>query len=392
MIDAAARGLAAKALAQSPGKYLGQVATRGTLCYQQSTANQQMMARSRHLARDHITSIQVAWPNWSVSLSRVETGSGGSATITAAVEYPAGTFTQLKFSGAVQGAVADAATIFSDFATVNIPAGAEFWIRAYYVGSVGMIYNNNGNDTHDTLNFAPSGLSDQTMGGTVTNKQAGLWWGPCAILSYTTRPSVWLAGDSRMFGIHDATTDPSGGVGQVGRIVAPSLAFINGGISGDRVNLAISNYTRRLALAQYCTHAIVSFGINDLTASRTAAQVAADLTTFAGLLGDKPAYLCTVSPDTTSTDSWATTTNQTAFGQEAARVSLNALIRAGVSGYAGVFDIADVTESARNSGLWAVNGSANYATNDGLHESAAMNQLISRSAGIARTDMFYRVP
>lgn len=45
--------------------------------------------------------------------------------------------------------------------------------------------------------------------------------------------------------------------------------------------------------------------------------------------------------------------------------------------HAGYLEVADKVESARDSGLWVVNGSANYATADGIHPTAASYTLMS---------------
>jgi hypothetical protein len=62
--------------------------------------------------------------------------------------------------------------------------------------------------------------------------------------------------------------------------------------------------------------------------------------------------------------------NQTPAATEANRVSLNTWLRTVPSPLTGVVEIADVFETARNSGLWKVNGTANYYTTDGIHPSA----------------------
>ncbi len=138
------------------------------------------------------------------------------------------------------------------------------------------------------------------------------------------------------------------------------------------------------------TTAIVEYCRNDMGDGRTAAQMEANLLTLwttrhnAG----QRVIQTTITPNTTSTDSWATTGNQTVAnaGVEAHRVSLNNWIRAGaptVGGTAvapgtsgallagqvghplyGYWEIADEVETARNSGIWK----AGYTT-DGLHPS-----------------------
>lgn len=143
------------------------------------------------------------------------------------------------------------------------------------------------------------------------------------------------------------------------------------------------------ALADF--HNVVEgYGTNDRASNRTAAQIKADrLTIWSQIFALYPTMriiAATLAPRTTSTDAWATTTNQTPIAGEADRLSVNAWLRAGapidptaktvvavgtsgalLAGQAGhplygYFELADVIESARDSGLWAVG-----TTTDGIH-------------------------
>jgi hypothetical protein len=82
----------------------------------------------------------------------------------------------------------------------------------------------------------------------------------------------------------------------------------------------------------------------------------------------------TVTPQSASTDSWATTANQTAsnyFGTNSVASVLNGLIAGlnpllGVSGYIDANPYLEYNYPTATS-LWVVNGTANYATTDGTH-------------------------
>jgi lysophospholipase L1-like esterase len=149
------------------------------------------------------------------------------------------------------------------------------------------------------------------------------------------------------------------------------------------------------------------YGTNDIQTSLTP--------TFAGVAGKLlgvwqmfqrrgiAAFACTLGPNTTSTDAWATTVNQTwdALRDNTVRLALNAWIRDGApinasgtpvaagtspatrSGEAGhpligYFETADVMESARDSGVWKPGYTA-----DGLHPTptgyAAMAAVVDTS-------------
>ena len=151
------------------------------------------------------------------------------------------------------------------------------------------------------------------------------------------------------------------------------------GASGETAN----NFTDqaktiyRLGLARNCTAALVQLGTHDIFSGRTAAQVQANLQTiYARLrtLGINRIYQTTITPRTTSTDSWTTVNNQTTTNvtHEAERVTLNAWIRANTAGISGFFEVADVVESARDSGRWKAG-----ATADGIHPTDAMHTTMA---------------
>ena len=81
--------------------YTGLVATRCLAPISLNTTNKQLMTRSPHYSRTDITSLQIVIPNWYVnpSSTHAEIGSGADATVTASIEYPENTFTQILFSG-----------------------------------------------------------------------------------------------------------------------------------------------------------------------------------------------------------------------------------------------------------------------------------------------------
>ncbi len=107
-------------------------------------------------------------------------------------------------------------------------------------------------------------------------------------------------------------------------------------------------------------------------------------------------WVCTVPPITTSTDSWATTGNQTVVNGETPRLQFNAWARDtthwAADGITGIFDIADVCESTRNSGKWAVSGGVNalgtsiaqVMTDDGIHPLGYGNQLMAAASDFTR--------
>jgi hypothetical protein len=374
--------------------YLGQIATRSFVPNNFVSTNKQSMSRSRHLCQQAVTSLQIVVSNFYVPETGgnlgVEMAPGSTATVTASIEYPAGTFTQVTFGGSASGTVPDGGVLFSDFVSVTIPQGATFYVRQYITTAAGMVYSDNGSIDYtngDGFKFGASGIADQTMGGTVTHNDNFNGFFPLAILGTTNRASVAIIGDSRAYGYQDIYSDTSGDRGELARSIGPSLAYMSLTTPSDKAALWVASHTNRLQIAKYCSHAVIQLGINDISGGRTASQLIADYATIAGLIG-KPIFCCTLAPRSNSTDSWQTVANQTAFAQEAQRSSFNTSVRAGLSGFAGYFEIADQVESARNSGKWradTVRTVTDFAINSGSQT------LTSATAAFTAADQYKTV-
>lgn len=378
--------------------YLGLVAGRCGISTALAGSNKQLMSRSIHVSMEDVTSLQVVFANWYCNTASGEVLPGASSSVTASIEYPMGTITRATFSGVFTGTVADGANLVSDAIAVTIPRGAKFAVRMWHSNATGIMYNNAwGLNTvsaaapvsGEWLDFGVT-TADLTNSTTNSNnKQTALSFRPAAIIGMTRRKTYAIIGDSRVgSGVtYDAAPSGYGYVGEISRSVGRSFATMALGRPSEKASDAAgTSATRRIALAAYCSDIICNYGINDCKASVAAATTITNLATIAGKFGAKPFYICTVSPESGSTDSWATTVNQTAnVTSDPLRVALNGLMRAGtfppaISGY---FEVADQVESSRDSGLWKVTGSANGYTADGLHGNAAGNNLIELSAAFS---------
>ena len=175
----------------TPPVYLGEVATRAEIPMGMAApaAGTEFMSRSFHYARQTISQLQVAFPNFYVNATVGEQPIGGTATLTASVEYPAGTFTQLKFNGAVSATMPNGGFIVSDVAKVAIPNGAKFYVREFYQNAAGFPYTGstiaqtNLASYGEGMLWAPVGLTDLTMGGTVGVTNTAIWDRPLAAAS-----------------------------------------------------------------------------------------------------------------------------------------------------------------------------------------------------------------
>lgn len=379
------------------GGYEGLVATRLHLPQNSTTSNHWLMARTNHVATDTITAIKVAFANFYIQASDMhEWGNGGVATITASVEYPAGSFTQLKFSGSASGSIpavsASGATtevgvLISDSAAVSIPSGATFWVRHYFTNASGIIHST-GQDTAngELLDFGttPAGGQDKTMGGTIVDAGGnGYSAQPVAIIATTTKASVIAVGDSIGYGYDDATasaTDWARGV--VCHGIPSTIPNLNMGSFGSYAQTFLTVAPSRAALFAYCSHAVFQHGFNDLmdhTGGHTPQTAVATISYQQALAAAFPSgvrkLLTTITPRTSGT--WSTLGGQTVSGDEAARISYNALVRANANaGFADYLEVADTVESSRDSGKWVVAPSPPY-TGDGIHPNPAGNVLSS---------------
>jgi len=376
--------------------YWGNIATKVRIPSAVSTTNKTATSRSHHIARDDISSLKIELPNWYWARSTVgpETNGGGNITYTASVEYPAGTFTQIKFSGSASTVVASGNSILSDACAVSIPNGASFWIRTFANAATAIVFTDSvtGFPQRDLGNgeayeYSASTTTDKTMSGTITDNGAAAApiFVPTAIIALTKKPTVLLIGDSRMWGFND-TLDSSGDLGEFARSIGPSYGYINAGSSGDFLSSFITSHSKRVALKQYVSHVIIETAINALRSggsgqAKTAATVLGEQQTILGYFSDKPCYTSTTAPNSTSSDSWATATNQTVNANEAQIILYNDAIRAGVAGSAGYFEVADIFETARNSGKWIF---PSY-TSDGLHTNQTGYLLLKNSGNINPT-------
>jgi hypothetical protein len=370
--------------------YLGQFSTRACIMAKtiaSGTANK-IETKTRHFARANVTAFKIGYPNWYVNDSLVETGNGGTATITAAIEYPiGGTITQVKWSGASSTTVASGAqSALSDWINLTIPSGDAFIVRTYFSNPSGiLIYQTTGEVQLDTANGeqarrSSGALTDETMnaGAYVSGSSTTDGYGPNVLVAMISTPSVCILGDSRQQGIQDTYVgDSSTDKGEVARSIGPYFPYINMGKSALGAGNFVSSHTRQLALSAYCSHIVCALGFNDLSGQALpVATVQASILTIAGYFPTKPFFQCTLPPKTTSTDSWATTANQTSTAGVPNVHIFNNWVRAGgLAGIDGYFEFADTAEGTRDSGKWIANGTANYYTADGLHEKQTLNVL-----------------
>lgn len=344
--------------------YDGLLATRcdGAWHGQIDMTNKQMMVRSTHVSRSTITSIKLLIPN-SLVTAAVETGVGGSVTISASIEYPSGTCTRVQFSGSDDGTITNNNLLLSDATTIAIPTDTTFWVRMFFRSASGVIYSaaqsNAPTITGDQIKLAVSGLTDQVMtGDAITGGSSNIMYFPAGIIGPTTLPSVVIPGDSTTHGIN-ADPNTLGDKGCLSPSIGAYFGYAKTAIPGERVGGYNSSCTQRKKIYDYATHVVTNFGVNDLAADQVSlATLKTRINTFASNIpAGVKLFWCTLSPGTSTSDSCTTLGGQSIppegqFIQDN-KVQFNDDLRSGAfaPGY-GYFEMADVLETSRNSGRW----------------------------------------
>lgn len=388
--------------------YIGLVGTRGTVNQQVSAGNFYANSQSFHYARTNITTLQVALGAY--YCNGVENNMGGPVTYNASINFPTNTYSDFKWNGSTSGTVADGKLFFSDPLPISIPAGTIFGFRAWqdaHLTTSGVACGWTGYAAGgDGIEVSPTSIASKTDGGTIGFTQGLGPIFPMALIGVTNQPSVGCIGDSRVMGLAD-TADVTGDIGELARSMGPSFAYINAGCSGENAfnfgntfGTNPTDFINRTALINaFCTHVICEWGVNDIKNSQSAAQTLTSLELCWQRFPNLKVFQTTIPPYSNDPSNlYETLVAQTPVapftaGAGGIRQTLNATLRAGgLSGLGltgGTFDITPVTESSLNSGLWAVNGTPDWYTPDGLHETATAN-IAYVTAGVIPPSAIHR--
>lgn len=279
---------------------------------------------------------------------------------------------------------------------VTIPAGAQYWIHTYNAGGaaaniacavhVATAAVLGVNDVKYAMTaFAPA---HQTGGEAATST-----FGPFLVtgrIAADNARSVYVMGDSITYGTGDITTvGAKGATGYLQRALdTQGLGYGFMGVGGmsafdlraliDANNVTIDAWTT--VIKTYATDIVWAYGVNDLRLARTRAQLYADNQVLYTEFPAQAAHQITITPRSDTTDSYATTANQTARvdGTYAGLTTANTEIRAVQTNVDRVIDSAAAAMSALNSNIWTAPPAA---TTDGTHptsvKSASMATAIS---------------
>lgn len=354
-----------------------------------SIITQPFTSRRTHYAspQGDISNLQTVDINAYLSSTNVITD-GPVYTIKRYIEYPVGVFTQVTWDGATSIELAAGARITSDPVNITIPMGSRFWERTVILSdaTVPVIVMPTGNST---LSLADgNSLSDAGNNGTISATSSNKTVGCQAILgdiNHASPRSFLLLGDSLTFGTNDITNvGVRGGSGWLARMIDglgyPNAKWAIGGQQAADAVAVASDLASDAASVGF-TDAIFAWGLNDLRLGRTEAQLLADMQTLYGLspFASKQLWQTTLTPRTSSTDSWATTTNQTALtdGTMSSLNTVNADIRAIPAQVDGIIEAADAFMSSRDSDL---HKAPPAGTIDGTHPTSTRATLVASLA------------
>lgn len=317
-----------------------------------------------------------------------ETDGPNDITVAAAVDDNNATLRfPLTFNGGQrQVVIKPGTTVFSDPLGQYFPKGTTFYSRTFVSVGAGLKFPrgsdvvNGGASSNEGHNYpatATVGADLTPLGsantGIVNTNNGQRVYGPTGIFGVArtrvpTPPAIVIIGDSIAAGSGDTGAFLDWGyIERALNLNYPfqQLAYPSETVDGWMQQGGATRF-RRASIMERITGAtaiLCELGINSIgnvNWQPNLDAVWAYLATFG-----VPVYQTTITPNTTSTDGWVTTVNQTPTVNEVRRVAMNARIRSVPSPLTGIFEVADLVETSRDSGIWR----ATY-TADGIHPSA----------------------
>lgn len=329
------------------------------------------VATNQGYAKEHwaspegaISAIVLTYVGWHINGTFTITDAS-TGSIKAFIEYPAGTFTPVLFSGSATGSIPAAGIVSSDaVAALSIPAGTRFWVHTIRVsGSAGNMALSEIPANASALagvtdtSYTYSGSGNPPARGAADASNVHL--DPAVItgtIAAANASGFVITGDSIAFGQGNiGAVGAKGGSGFIGQGLDkrfPYTKWAKGGMTGVQLAALAAN-ARIIALrdACKCTDVISEWGGGDLRDGWTVPQITTGYQTIYGLFPGKRIGQTTVIPRTDSTDGWATVANQTAKtdGNWADEIPLNTAIRAIPTGATYYIETSDAASSAHDS-------------------------------------------
>ena len=345
------------------------------------------------------------YANWGWGASGYFPGTN-QITIQAAIEYNGNVYQASFPNGSLSATIDAGATISTNVIGLFIPPNTQYYERTYInVASLGMKWpigrgaSNQIGVGYEGSNYTTGGANVLLTPGALTSPQITYQYAAIAIVGKQLlsgdQRCILALGDSIAAGTGDISPTSqnaaawTGNTGWIERALMSNISWLSASRGGFKTANAMASIDKLLAVAQYCSSCIDELIVNDIFGSVLTlnAVQAGKLALWVQLnSAGLSVWGVTCTPYTTSSDSWATTANQTLYlagsgsggtaTGELCRLGYNAWLRAGapivggvavavgtagaltigVAGHplAGFIDCAGQAESAPNSGLWSV--------------------------------------
>lgn len=418
-------------LVPAPSLYLGQITNAIRHPDTLSAASTQLIARGRLVVKSTVQgNIRIAFPTYyaPTNANGVESTAGSvttigcyiiiGGTVSSGAISGGGTPIQVTWGGQALAVVPDGTV---DYLSDEIPGTSGLtpesviWYQVRYENPNGIIYesgqtNNEALDTTagEQTRFAASGL-DLTQisskaswtGGTAGSAK----YGPSLVVAPTFDAAVLIGGTSINDGYRSSAKGAAGApaaAGEIGdkgllpRAIGRSVAYACIAQGGSQVAqfLIPTNRQIRMKMLPYFSHVAWDGPTNDLGGGGFLPDViAANYTALAGLFEGRPFYTATVPPRTTGAWTLADGSDQVVatISQWATRMPImNGLIRAGIPGVTGYFDVNAAMRLGSDELKWYADGvNAGLMTSDGLHPSTYGEQRVI-SQGVVNVGVFVR--
>lgn len=353
------------------------------------------VATNQGYAKEHwaspegaISALVLTYVGWHINstftITDVPTGS-----IKAFIEYPAGTFTPVLFSGSTTGSIPSAGIVSSDpVASLSIPAGTRFWVHTIRVsGATGNMALSELPANASALvgctdtAYTYSGSGDPPARGAANASNTHL--DPVAItgtIAAANASGFVVTGDSIAFGQGNiGAVGAKGGSGFIGQGLDkrfPYAKWAKGGMTGVQLAALAAN-ARIIALrdACKCTDVISEWGGGDLRDGWTVPQITTGYQTIYGLFPGKRIGQTTILNRTDSSNGYIDVAGQTAKtdGNWIDQVPLNTAVRAVPTGATYYIETVDPSSSGHDSRIWI---SPPIPATDGVHPTDYMAALL----------------
>lgn len=364
----------------SPNSYVTLDGRYTPFSVSRSSANQTGTARRQVLIQQNARDIRVIWANYYRTNSTAIITNSNPIGIFASLEVNSA-FYPIFFNGNRTNQIGAGAVVISDPIPISVSTSDSVWVRTYFdVGSggfypTGIPFYGSGSQGTDGMTFG----SNLTESGTPTLVSSlSLYWSHLAVIGIPTgtfKPGVLLIGDSIMNGIDDQFNpndstcwrQPYGFASRALQSAGFGMTYLSAG--SDTAAQWLSGGFIRMPAAAGTQVVLCNYGINDLSGGATYGTLQTNLKAIWTMFKQRgyKVFQTTLCPQTTSTDKWYTTGNQTKKSWETNRVNINAwLLDTSSSGaiaqsagaLSKVFDVASTVET---NGLWKSQGTLVYS-------------------------------